>query len=194
MSTPALPSRAVPGLHTPGASWEQPFEMLRACHQRVQRMLTLLDKLQAHVVQHGVDAQATQAAVDVMRYFDKAAPLHHQDEEIHVFPLAHESGDSDAIAAVKRLGAEHETMEGAWRDLRSELQALLTPEASVQLPLAWRTDHMVRAFEALYADHMHVEERIVYPCVEESLTPQDAERMGREMAARRGATIAQAPT
>ena len=64
-----------PGQHRAVASWEQPFDMLRACHDRVHRMLTLLGKLQAHVVVHGVDAQANQAARDVMRYFDQAAQL-----------------------------------------------------------------------------------------------------------------------
>ena len=175
-----------PGLRTVLASWEQPFEMLRACHQRVQRMLALLGNLQAHVVTHGVNEQATQAAQDVMRYFDQAAPLHHQDEELHVFPAAHRSGDPDAIAAVKRLGVEHQTMEAEWRRLRLELQALLADKSPAPLPPAWQTDQLVRDFCARYTEHMRIEEHIVYPCVEVGLTPQDAEHMGREMGARRG--------
>lgn len=178
-----------PGQHRASASWEQPFDMLRACHERVHRMLTLLGKLQAHVVAHGVDAQATQAARDVMRYFDLAAPLHHQDEELHVFPAAHRSGDPHAIAAVIRLGVEHQTMEADWRQLRSELQALLADKAPNPLPPAWQTDQLVQTFCTRYAEHIRVEERIVYPCVESSLAPNDAEAMGREMASRRGAGL-----
>ncbi|RYY81317.1 MAG: hemerythrin domain-containing protein, partial [Comamonadaceae bacterium] len=53
-----------------GAGFEQPFEMLEACHERVHRMLTLLDRLRRHVAGHGTDEQARQAARDVMRYFD----------------------------------------------------------------------------------------------------------------------------
>lgn len=174
-----------PGLRTTLASWEHPFDMLRACHDRVRRMLDLLGKLQAHVVLHGVDDQAAQAAQDVMRYFDLAAPLHHQDEELHIFPAAHRSGDPDAIAAVKRLGVEHQTMEAEWRGLRLELQALLSEAPSTSLPPAWHTDQLVRSFCAQYVEHIRVEEQIVYPCVENSLKPQDAEHMGREMAARR---------
>jgi hemerythrin-like domain-containing protein len=181
-----------PGQHRLVASWEQPFDMLRACHERVHRMLTLLGKLQAHVVVHGVDAQATQAAMDVMRYFDQAAPLHHQDEELHIFPAAHRSGNSDAIAAVIRLGVEHQTMEADWRHLRAELQALLAEETSSPLPPAWQTDQLVQAFCARYAEHIRVEEQLVYPCVESGLAAQDAETMGREMAARRGARPAPA--
>lgn len=182
-----LPSE--PGQHRAVATWEQPFDMLRACHERVHRMLTLLGRLQAHVVLNGVDAQATQAAKDVMRYFDHAAPLHHQDEELHVFPAAHRSGDPDAIAAVIRLGVEHQTMEADWRQLRTELQALLAEETPNPLPPAWQTDQLVQTFCARYAEHIRIEEQIVYPCVEAGLAPQDAETMGREMAARRGAGL-----
>ncbi|QTN30026.1 hemerythrin domain-containing protein [Rhodoferax sp. AJA081-3] len=178
-----------PGQQRVVASWEQPFDMLRACHDRVHRMLTLLGKLQAHVVVHGVDAQARQAARDVMRYFDQAAPLHHQDEELHIFPAAHRSGNPDAIAAVIRLGVEHQTMEADWRHLRAELQALLAEETSQPLPLAWQTDQLVQAFCARYAEHIRIEEQLVYPCVERLLTPDDAQTMGSEMAARRGAGL-----
>ena len=176
-----------PGQQGAAVSWEQPFDMLRACHGRVHRMLALLGKLQAHVVVHGVDAQATQAAQDVMRYFDLAAPLHHQDEELHIFPAAHRSGDPRAIAAVIRLGVEHQTMEADWRHLRAELQALLVQDAPQHVPPAWQTDQLVQSFCTRYEEHIRIEEHIVYPCVERILTPHDALTMGGEMAARRGA-------
>ena len=79
-----LPSE--PGQHRAVATWEQPFDMLRACHERVHRMLTLLGRLQAHVVLNGVDAQATQAAKDVMRYFDHAAPCTTRTKNCMSFP------------------------------------------------------------------------------------------------------------
>ena len=80
------PASAVPGLDTPDAELESPFEMLQACHERVDRMLMLLAKLQRHLGHTGCDDAARRAAGDVLRYFDVAAPLHHQDEELHVFP------------------------------------------------------------------------------------------------------------
>ena len=68
-----------PGQHAAGVGFEQPFEMLTACHERVHRMLRLLGKLREHLATRGHDEQAAQAARDVMRYFDQAAPLHHED-------------------------------------------------------------------------------------------------------------------
>jgi hemerythrin-like domain-containing protein len=178
---------AVLGMRTPSAGWEQPFEMLRACHERASRMLALLVKLQAHVVVHGIDDQASQAAVDVMRYFDLAAPLHHRDEEEHVFPLAFAADEYEVVAAVTRLAGQHAMMEAVWKGLRIELLALTAPERPKRLAVAWSTDHLVCAFRDLYSEHIGVEEGVVYPYVQQRMTAALTETMGRAMAARRGA-------
>ena len=65
-------------------TFEQPYEMMEACHERVHRMLALLERLREHLPLHGADAQAQQAARDIMRYFDQAAPQHHTDEELQL--------------------------------------------------------------------------------------------------------------
>ena len=79
---------SLPGMRSPGAGFDQPFEMLDACHDRVRRSLDLLRRLRDYLRGHGhgCDDSARQAARDVLRYFDIAAPLHHEDEELHVFP------------------------------------------------------------------------------------------------------------
>lgn len=182
-----LSSLVVPGMRSPSASWEQPFEMLHACHERATRMLALLIKLQAHLVAHGIDDQATQAAVDVMRYFDLAAPLHHRDEEEHVFPLAFAADEYEVVAAVTRLAGQHAMMEAVWKGLRIELLALTAPEKPKRLAVAWSTDHLVCAFKELYSEHIGVEEGLVYPYVQQRMTAALTETMGRAMAARRGA-------
>ena len=95
---------ALPGLRSPSAGFDQPFEMLGACHERVQRTLDLLQRLQTYLAEQGVDDSARQAARDVLRYFDIAAPLHHQDEERHVFPPLLAQGDAATVA--RRVGYE----------------------------------------------------------------------------------------
>ena len=97
---------SVPGLRSPGVGFEQPFEMLDACHDRGRRTLELMGKLQTHLQTHGCDDSARQAARDVQRYFDIAAPLHHQDEELHIFPALRE----------RLFRQYHAREEGAARD------------------------------------------------------------------------------
>lgn len=183
----ALSTSTVPGMYAPAASWEQPFEMLHACHERAVRMLDLLVKMQAHAFARGVDEQVRQAASDVIRYFDIAAPLHHQDEELHIIPVALAAGDTAVAAAAVKLTQEHAMMDAVWRGLRMELQALTVHGHLAPLPDAWRTDHLARAFHALYSGHIGLEEQLVYPYVQKRLAVAQANAMGREMAARRTA-------
>ena len=40
----------------PGVGFDEPFEMLVACHGRVERMLDLLERLAQHLLDQGADA------------------------------------------------------------------------------------------------------------------------------------------
>mgnify|MGYP001765205654 CR=1 FL=1 len=57
---------------TPGAGFDQPLDLWQACHERVLRMCTLLQRLQEHLRTRDVDGDAKVTAVSVLRYFDEA--------------------------------------------------------------------------------------------------------------------------
>jgi len=78
----------------------------------MERTLALLERLAAHIVAHGADARARDAATDVMRYFDLAAPQHHEDEERHVLPALRAQGQA---ALADRIAADHAEMVAAWQ-------------------------------------------------------------------------------
>ena len=113
----------IPGFDSPAVGFEQPFDMLAACHERVRLSLALLGRLIGHVDAYGHDAKSRSAAIDVLRYFDLAAPLHDQDEELHVFPMLTGSDDAGLTAAVARLRVDHARMEALWAGLRCVLDA-----------------------------------------------------------------------
>ena len=168
---------------TPAAGFEQPFEMLEACHERVQRMLTLLERIRAHVRENGADVQAQQAARDVMRYFDIAAPHHHQDEELHVFPPLLAQGDARVVDVVKRLQADHVRMEQRWAAARAVLARVA--EGQVQ-QLAAEDDVALDAYAGTYGDHIVAEEEIAYPAAQAMLDAETITKAGEEMMRRRG--------
>lgn len=167
----------------PAAGFEQPFEMLEACHERVHRMLALLTRLREHLRSHGADDQARQAARDVMRYFDQAAPEHHRDEELHVFPPLLARGDPPTVAVVVRLQQDHLQMESRWKEARRVLAAL----AQGELPaLGQADDAALDAFASLYAGHIRTEEQIAYPVAAALLGKEAIEQMSADMMQRRG--------
>lgn len=167
---------------SPGAGFEQPFEMLAACHERVHRMLALLARLRAHVEAHGADVQARQAARDVMRYFDQAAPLHHQDEELHVFPRLLARGDAEVAGVVRRLQQDHRAMEAGWGEARGVLERIAQGDAAALQAGRASLD----AFASLYGAHIEAEEQIAYPAAQAMLDAQALEAMSADMMRRRG--------
>jgi hemerythrin-like domain-containing protein len=175
-----------PLLPTPGAGFDEPFALLSACHERVQRSLALLQRLQAHLAVHGADAQARDAARDVMRYFDIAAPLHHEDEERHVFPALLAADPARHGPLVARLQDDHRRMAAAWPAARAALQAVADGTWSAADPAAAARDWS--HFAALYGPHIDAEERSAYPVVQARADAAATAAMGAEMAARRGLT------
>jgi len=168
----------------PAASFDQPFEMLQACHERIERTLALLERLRAHHATHGADEPARQAARDILRYFDLAAPHHHQDEELHVFPALVAGGDVATLALVGRLREDHLQMEARWGPAR---QVLVAIEQSELARLAPADEGALSAFSGLYARHIEAEEQLAYPQAQALLDGDAVAAMGQEMRRRRGA-------
>ena len=177
MTAPALP-----GFDSPAVGFEHPFEMLEACHDRVRRSLALLDRLVAHVRDHGHGDTSRSAARDVLRYFDLAAPHHHQDEELHVLPRLLASNDADLRALAEQLVAEHRRMEVLWAALRGPLQQWTDDRpVSTVFPLL----DALAEFKSLYAGHIAREEDHAYPQARAALDGAALAGMGAEMSARR---------
>jgi hemerythrin-like domain-containing protein len=178
-------SAPLPGFEAPAVGFEQPFEMLVACHERVQRSLDLLQRLMDYLDTRGHDRSTRSAAADVLRYFDIAAPLHHEDEELHVFPALAGSADPQAKAAVDTLQRDHARMAEHWAALRGALLRW-RDEDNAPLPDA-ATRSAAAAFIGLYAAHIAIEEDLVYPAARTCFDDAGLARIGAEMQARRRA-------
>lgn len=176
----------LPGFHAPVAGFEAPFDMLAACHERVERMLALLARLQQHLLAHGRDDPARQAARDVMRYFDLAAPLHHQDEELHVFPPLLAGPDAGLCALVGRLVQDHRAMELAWPGARRVLHEIAEGPAAGWTALTADQTAALDRFAGLYERHLADEDRLAYPAAQVVLTAQALQAMSQDMMQRRG--------
>jgi hemerythrin-like domain-containing protein len=170
-----------PLVQTPDAGFEQPFELLQACHERVLRMLRLLQRLRAHLAAKGCDEQACQAAADVMRYFDVAAPAHHEDEERHVFALLLAAGEQ--IDAVQRLQREHQQMAALWPQVRAVLQRVVAGTWQAFEP---EDEGALEQYSRLYDWHLAAENEVVFPAAAARLDDAAMAAMGLEMARRRG--------
>ena len=177
----SIPGQPAPA---PDAGFEVPLEMLSACHHRIERQCATLVKLDAHLVSHGADEQATAAATAILRYFDTAAKDHHADEEIDLFPALIESmAGSDPVCIREMVGGliiEHRELDALWRRLRPALLEIAAGRAAALL----HAD--VDTFVSLQARHTAREDDELLPMAGRLLSDDALAQIGRAMRERRG--------
>ncbi len=184
---PGQPYKAATAMHlqlhetVPG--FQQPIELLRACHRRILNSLDILERLPAHLAEKGADEEARTAAQRVLNYFHEAAPNHHADEDEDLFPLlrrhcGHPDSHPQLCEWLDHLTAEHDEIEAGWDRLEPALERIARGEA---------TDlNGAEAWIHQYRIHLDLEERAVLPFAEHLLGPDERRRIGASMAARRG--------
>lgn len=167
-------------LGTIAPGFDQPLDVLLACHGRIEKQCATLQKLLAHLPEHGSDAQAQQAALAILNYFDTAAVHHHDDEERNLFPLLERAGQGEWCDVVELLTSEHDDLAQLWRALRPPLEAIAQGET-----VALNVTHSER-FIALNRSHIAFENERVLPLARQMLSAADLQSLGQAMAARRG--------
>ncbi len=174
----------LPGTHGPAANFEVPLEMLSACHQRIQRQCGTLRRLLPHVQAHGADTQAREAALAVMRYFDRAAVDHHADEEEDLFPALLEAmAGSDAVCLrdlVDALTQQHRELGALWQVLREALVGIAAGDATAL------TAALVESFISAYTQHLTLEDNELLPMAARLIDDATLQQIGRAMRLRRG--------
>jgi hemerythrin-like domain-containing protein len=178
-----MSSPTVPGFHSPAAGADRPLAMMATCHEKLGRQCATLRRLLPHLARAGADPEAQEAAQAVLRYFDRASPQHHEDEEENLFPELLESmAGSDAVCIrelTQALAADHRTLQAAWAQLRGPLQAVAEGR-SADLPAA-----QVEAFVALNESHGAREDAELLPMAERLLDDAALARIGDAMRRRR---------
>jgi pyridoxamine 5'-phosphate oxidase len=171
-------------LSDPAPDFDQPVAVLKHCHGRIRKQLATLEKLLAHLPEHGADEQARQAATAVLKYFDKAAHLHHDDEEQDLLPMLLAVAKGDDAATLQALAPvilqEHKDMDAMWQDLHEQLTGV-ADGSGAQLSAS-----IVRRFVQNYQGHMEREEGIVAPMALRLFGPDQMARLGAAMRRRRG--------
>ena len=99
---------------------DDPMDLLLACHGKVRHFCQLLERLSRHVLQHGSDDQARDAAIAIGRYFTIAAPLHHEDEDLDLYPALAQM-DASLADVAQALSQEHAALNAQWAQVSAWL-------------------------------------------------------------------------
>ena len=177
---------ARPSLFDASVGFDDPLEMLLACHRRIERQLETLGRLQQHLARNGVDAEASVAAQAILRYFAKPAEHHHDDEEKDVFPLVEQripaGADKARFHALReQLEDDHRNVRALWARIRKPLEAIADG-----LPRALQAGD-ASALIAAYKRHILLEEAALHELFERWIDERDRATLGRSMRERRTA-------
>lgn len=172
---------------TPAAGFDQPLELWSACHGRVQRMIALLQRLAEHLRKSGNDDDARTSATSIRRYFDEAAPRHHDDEEIDLFVRLRERLYQLDAEQARKLAAAIATLESDHRDLSALWQSLRAPLTRIEAGGTELLDEAtIAVFVSRYRAHMELEDTVIEPALKRLLKKSDLAAIGQAMAKRRG--------
>ena len=188
-----MKGNARPSLFDTTAAFDDPLEMLLACHRRIEKQLQTLERLRVHLHAHGVDADASMAAQALLRYFTRAAVDHHADEERDLFPLLErritDEGDRERFLALREsLERDHRQVEAQWARLRKPLEGIAE---GFTRTLA---ESEVRGFAEAYAKHIRMEEGAFHEFFDRWIGADDRTALGHAMSARRAVEFRHKPS
>jgi len=166
------------------ASLDDPLEYIARDHFRQRQVCTDLRRFAGAGRVSFADAQA------VIAFLEKDLPLHHQDEEIDLFPRLRrrtehetETGIDEVIA---RLNADHDQAKPNVATILSLLRAATREQMRDITP-----DEAQLLIEYAASEHRHlaVENAIILTIARRALTRRDRMRISRAMKRRRGFVV-----
>ncbi len=161
----------------PSVGWDDPIDMLYACHGKVKGFCRQLRILPEYLQTKGINQAVKNDVRQILTYFNHSAPLHHEDEEKDFFPalLRYVPNAQQDIDVLER---QHLDLHQNWVRLSVQLEALLNDERM-------DVDHtLVDAFIAAYDRHIAREEPL-FELGKQQLSIDELQAMGKIMAARR---------
>jgi hemerythrin-like domain-containing protein len=169
------------------SDFSEPLGMLSDCHKRIQFFLKDLVRL-AENAQDPLDDMRRTALERALRYFRESGPRHTADEEESLFPRLRAMKDArlnQALEKIELLEADHERANVAHGAV-DEIGIRWLGERVLSKGDATRLRSLMRELKELYAHHLDVEDKELFPVAASLLSEEVQVEVGREMAARRG--------
>ena len=168
----------------PDAGFDDPLGMLVDCHRRVERFLHILCRVAERAEGRPLSGEEVEAVEAALRYFRESGPRHNSDEEDSLFPRLQAGDGKDVLAEMDRLAGEHREAEVLHRET-SELYTRWMAEGVLHGADRHRLRAATARLEAIYGEHIRIEEEVVFPRAKTVLDGAQLAAMGEEFRKRR---------
>lgn len=176
----------------PDSGFDDPIGMLKDCHRRIESFLNILCIVVERAASLGpsrslsrpLTSEETAAVQSALHYFHTGGQRHNSDEEDSLFPRLRANLAAGSAEEIAGLESDHHTAN----ELHTQVDILYTAwitNACLSEEDARRLLRATQRLKHLYAEHIKVEEDIVFPRAAQVLDPQAIVAIGQEFRARR---------
>lgn len=168
--------------------FDEPLGLLSDCHRRIEFFLDVLLRVSRQERGHDLSTDGRRALERALEYFATAAPRHTADEEESLFPLLRRQERPEAaevMSVVDRLEGDHRRADAGHAAVH-RLATKWMSEGRLSDEDAQELTDALESLRRIYEGHIDVEDREVFPAASRLLSSEELERVGREMAERRG--------
>lgn len=176
----------------PLAGFDQPLQLLKDCHRRIEHFLGVLGAVVDHTGEGPLDDEGRRALEIALWYFHEAAPRHTADEEESLFPRLRRSqhpGADDSMQDMARLEDDHRRADAAHQQVHQLGQRWLSagrlgPEDREAF------GRLLKELSTTYSAHIRLEEERIFEAASRVLTAEELREIGSEMERRRSSNPA----
>jgi hemerythrin-like domain-containing protein len=172
----------------PDSGFDDPIGMLKDCHRRIEYFLQILclvvERAQSSGQLRALTNEEATAVESALHYFRVGGKRHNEDEEESLFPRLRAEWAVCSFEEIAGLEGDHR----AANDLHSQVEKLYQSWIADGKLSAEDGQHLLaatRRLKNLYAEHIKIEEEIVFPLAAEVLDPKAIDAIGAEFRARR---------
>jgi hemerythrin-like domain-containing protein len=171
----------------PPADFNQPVEIMKDCHRRIEHFLDVLRKVVDRFGDGDLPEEGRRALLASLNYFAQSAPRHTADEEASLFPRLRDIDSVEVrgvLSEIERLESDHRTCEEAHAAVDRLVRQWLSSGRIDEAPRANLRSTLAKLDE-IYAAHIRLEEQRVFEVASRALPAGAIRRIGEEMKRRR---------
>lgn len=169
------------------AGFDEPIEMLKDCHRRIEHFLEVLQKVEQMYGDRELDREGRCALEAAVAYFASFALRHTADEEESLFPRMRSCEDPRAravMAALEHLESDHRRCEAGHLVVENVVRDWLQ-SGRLDEPQRQRLRAALTTLSDIYAAHIRLEEEQVFALASRLLDAGQVRAIGAEMQERR---------
>ena len=146
----------------PDSGFDDPIGMLTDCHRRIERFLAILCLVAERAHTRSLTGEEQSAVQAALQYFHVGGERHTADEEQSLFPRLRGNAAACNLEALDRLQRDHQHAA----QLHDSVDWLYTAWISAGVLGPDEQERLLsqtRRLKQLYAEHIQVEEKILFP-------------------------------